>query len=46
MSTLVLVAADTSATSNPTLHTLVLGLIMVVGTALGMWLLLRVGGRR
>ncbi len=33
-------------TSDATLHTLVLGLIMVVGTAVGMWLLLRYGGRR
>ena len=36
---------STSAATNPGLHTFVLGLIMVVGTALAIWLFSRMGGR-
>ena len=38
-------AAQTSDTSNAGLHTVVLGLIMVVGTAIALWLLLKYGNR-
>jgi hypothetical protein len=34
-----------SPTSNATFHTLVLALIMVVGTGLLLWIFLRMGGR-
>jgi hypothetical protein len=46
MHALLLVAnGSTSTTANPGLHTLILGLIMVVGTAVAIWLFSRMGGR-
>lgn len=46
MDALLLIAdGSTSATDNPGLHTLILGLIMVVGTAVAIWLFSRMGGR-
>lgn len=38
-------ATQTSEASNAGLHTAVLGLIMVVGTGLALWLLLKYGNR-
>ncbi|NPC98059.1 hypothetical protein [Nocardioides sp. zg-DK7169] len=38
-------SGSTSATDNPGLHTLILGLIMVVGTGVAIWLFSRMGGR-
>ena len=38
-------AAQTSDTSNAGLHTAILALIMVVGTAIALWLLLKYGNR-
>ena len=38
-------AAQTSETSNAGLHTAILALIMVVGTAIALWLLLKYGNR-
>ncbi|WP_166136894.1 hypothetical protein [Nocardioides ochotonae] len=46
MDALMLMAdGSTSPTANPGLHTLILGLIMVVGTVVAIWLFSRMGGR-
>jgi len=46
MDALLLIAdGSTAPAENPGLHTLILGLIMVVGTAVAIWLFSRMGGR-
>lgn len=41
----VIVAAQRGESSNAVLHTTVLGLIMLVGTGVVLWLLLKYGNR-
>jgi hypothetical protein len=43
--TAITLAAQTSEASDAGLQTVILGLIMVVGTALALWLLLKYGNR-
>lgn len=43
--TAIILAAQTSETSNAGLHTALLGLIMLAGTGVAMWLLLKYGNR-
>lgn len=45
MDHVLLYASRVSETNNANLHTLILGVIMVLGTGLALWLLLKFGNR-